>query len=400
LKNSTSEKKRRFGFMKERIRKVIRDNHSILGDCALINARRLYYLSLIDIPLRMVNIYLFQFKQSYDTPTSKIWSQGIAASHFTLLVFMIGFLFISRSMKRKNEPHTAMFILQYVVVIVIMASGIVIVTFDQLVTSNITPFLLISIVCGTVFLIRPSISFIIFAASYTVYYFSIAFTISNHEVLFSNRVNGITAVAIGFFLSLIMWHYNYTNITQMRHIQNQQKQLERMAYYDPLTDLPNRRLFDKLVKQEYSSMQRHGHESAIVILDIDDFKYINDTYGHPAGDNILIQLGELLKSNVRESDTVSRFGGEEFMILLPKISLEGGYAFAERLREFIEEKRFTIGSTSLRVTCSFGVSLLSGTNNQGPDDYYFLADKALYMAKQDGKNRVETACESLDTTSS
>ncbi|NLM44371.1 MAG: GGDEF domain-containing protein [Clostridiales bacterium] len=166
-----------------------------------------------------------------------------------------------------------------------------------------------------------------------------------------------------------------------------------MAYYDPLTDLPNRRLLEKLIKKEFSSMQRYGYETVIIILDIDNFKYINDTYGHPVGDNILRQLADLLKSNVRESDTVSRFGGEEFIILMPKTSVEGGYAFAERLRKIIMEKSFNIGSITLQITSSFGVSSMRNMTSQSLEDYYFLADKALYLAKQSGKNRVERAYE-------
>ncbi|NLC44952.1 MAG: diguanylate cyclase, partial [Clostridiales bacterium] len=164
-----------------------------------------------------------------------------------------------------------------------MASGIAIVSIDQLVTSNITPLLLTCIACGSVFLLRPLISFIFFYSSFVAYYFIIEFTISNQEILLSNRVNGVTAVGIGFLLSLIMWNSKHTNIIQSRHIVTQQKQLERMAYYDPLTDLPNRRLFDKLVAQEISSIKRYGHEATLIILDIDDFKSINDTYGHPVG---------------------------------------------------------------------------------------------------------------------
>lgn len=153
---------------------------------------------------------------------------------------------------------------------------------------------------------------------------------------------------------------------------------------------------DKLIKREFSSMQRQGHESVIIILDIDNFKNVNDTYGHPVGDNILRQLAALLANNVRESDTVSRFGGEEFVIFMPKTSLEEGYAFAERLRKLIMEKRFTTGAIKLRITSSFGVSLLSDIKSHSLEDYYCLADKALYLAKQCGKNRVEIACGSAE----
>jgi diguanylate cyclase (GGDEF)-like protein len=378
-----------FTYLKEMAIKIYHDNNSILDECSLMNIRRAYYLSMISVPLRLVNILLFLIADSYDTHVANVWRKGIITSHFSLLAFMLGLFLLTRKLRYKKEANTFIHIIQYIVVIVIMASGVAIVTIDQLVTSNITPFLLICIVCGIVFLIRPLVSFVMFTATYASYYFLLELTISNQEMLLSNRVNGITAVGIGFLISLIMWNNNYTNIFQKRRIAIQQKQLERMAYYDPLTDLPNRRMLSKLLKQEISLMKKsNSHESIIIILDIDDFKNINDTYGHPVGDNMIIQLGNLLKSNVRELDTVSRFGGEEYIILMPRTSLENGYNFAERLRKLISEKEFTIGSISLRITCSFGISLLSN-NIENSDDYYFLADKALYLAKQNGKNRVE-----------
>ncbi|HQE65924.1 MAG TPA: GGDEF domain-containing protein [Bacillota bacterium] len=386
--------------MKRKILKAFHDYNSVLGECAHINTRRIYYLSIIAIPLRIINIFLFTFTKSNDTQVLKTWSQGIIASHFILLILMIVFFLTTHRLKNRIEPNTTMFVLQYIVVVVIMASGIAIVTFDQLVTTNITPFLLICIINGVIFIIRPLASFIIYATSYVTYYYLIALTITDQQVLLSNRVNGITAIGIGFLLSFILWHYNYTNIIQKRRIEIQQKQLEKMAYYDPLTDLPNRRLLEKLIKREFSSMKRYGHETVIIILDIDDFKKINDTYGHPVGDNILMQLADLLKSNVRESDTVSRFGGEEFIILMPRTSLEEGYVFAERLRKLIMEKRFTIGTVTLGITSSFGVSSMRDISPQALEDCYFLADKALYLAKQSGKNRVKKASESAGMTDS
>ncbi len=375
--------------IKNKIIKYFQDNNSVLGECALINIRRIYYLSIIAIPMRLIVLSTFM-NTSYDTRTLKVWSQGIVASHFMLLIFMIGFFFITRKLKDRTEPNTTMFILQYTAVIVVLASGIAIVTFDQLVTTNITPFLLSCIVTGAVFLIRPLISFIVYLISYLAYYYLIALTIIDQQVLLSNQINGITAVGIAFLLSIITWHYNYTNIIQKRRIEIQQKQLERMAYYDSLTDLPNRRLLDKVIKEEMSSMKHNGHEAVIIILDIDNFKNINDTYGHLVGDIILRQMAGFLKSNVRETDTVSRFGGEEFIILMPETSLEEGYAFAERLRKLIMEKRFIVGSITLQITASFGVSLLTDTNSQNLKDCYIFADKALYVAKKGGKNRVET----------
>ncbi|MGI6678335.1 MAG: GGDEF domain-containing protein [Dehalobacterium sp.] len=385
-----STKTQFFILIKEIIIKKFNENNSVLGECALINIRRLYYLSIIAIPLRILNIYLFASSmESYDTPILKMWSQGIIASHSILLVFMVGFFLTTHKLKNRTDPNKTMYIIQYVAVIVIMASGTAIVSIDQLVTTNITPFLLICVICGLVFLIRPLISIIIYITSYVAYYYLIGLTIMNPQMLLSNRVNGITAVGLGLLLSIILWHYNYTNITQKRRIEMQKKQLERMAYYDSLTELPNRRLLNKLIKQEFSSIERHNHESVIIILDIDDFKNINDTYGHLSGDIVLKQLADILQNSVRESDTVSRFGGEEFIILMPNTTLAGGFAFAERLRKLIMEKSFSIGSDTLRITCSFGVSLLCETQGHNLEEYYSFADQALYWAKQHGKNRTE-----------
>jgi diguanylate cyclase (GGDEF)-like protein len=384
---------RSFTALERKIAQVFQDNNSVLGECAQINTRRIYYLAIIAIPLRIIDIFLFAFTKSYDTLVLKTWSQGIIASHSVLLVLMIGFFLTTHRLKKRTEPNTTMFVLQYIVVVVIMASGIAIVTFDQLVTTNITPFLLICIICGSVFIIRPLASFMIYVASYMAYYYSIALTITDQQILLSNRVNGITAVGVGFLLSFIIWHYNYTNIIQKRRIESQQKQLEQMAYYDPLTDLPNRRLLEKLIKRELASVQRYGQETVIIMLDVDDFKLINDTYGHQVGDSILMQLADLLQNNVRETDTVARFGGEEFIILMPNTSVEEGYSFAERIRKTIMEKVFSVGSVTLQITSSFGVSSMGDINSQNLEDYYLLADRALYLAKQSGKNRVEKAQE-------
>jgi len=378
-----------FTNLKRKLIKAFFDNKNVLDECALINTRRIYLISIIAIPLRIISILLFAFTKSEDIT----WKQGIIGCHSVLLVFMVVFLLITRRLRKKTVPDRAMFVLQFMLVAVIMTLGIIIVVFDQMVMTNITAFVLMCIIVGIILLIRPLVSLIIYVITYVMYYFLLMLTITDPQMLLTNRVNGVIAVGIGFFLSCILWHYNYMNIIQMRRIEAQQKQLEQMAYFDPLTDLPNRRLLEKLIKREIASIRRYGHETAIIILDLDNFKSINDTYGHPVGDNMLRQFADFLTANVRETDTVARFGGEEFIILMPQTSAEEGCIFAERLRQLIMEKRFTVGSVTLQITASFGVSSMRDIIDcDSMDDYYFLADKALYLAKQNGKNRVEKAC--------
>lgn len=381
--------------VKEKIKNILNVDKSVVDECTLINLRRVYALALIAIPLRIISILQFVFTGSYDTQISKMWRRGIIALHLVLLVFMIGFLLAGHILKKRKEPSRPMVILQYIAVIVILTSGIAFAAFDQVITTNITPFVLSCIVSGAVFLIRPQISLMIYLITYGAYYITLDFFIVNQQVLLSNRVNGITAVGIGFLVSLIIWHYNYVNIIQRRHIESQQKQLMEMAYYDSLTGLPNRRFFHKAIEKEYSSIKYNGHESVIIILDIDNFKNINDTYGHLVGDKVLEQISGILKENTRKTDIISRFGGEEFIILMPDTSLDEGSEFAERLRKIIMKKIFTVGSFNLRLTASFGVSLLNNLDNENFEHCYSLADRALYLAKRKGKNKVEKAEGSL-----
>ena len=373
--------------VKRRVQQITHNYNSVVGESARTNMQRVYYMCLIAIPLRIYNIIMVYFSYSRETEMSRTWGMGLVATHFALMLFFVAFLLISLRQKKKAEASTFMKVFQYVVVGVIMLSGIVFVTIDQLVTANITPFLLSCIITGAVFFLRPSAAFLIYGLSYVVYFAALGLTVTDAHLLLSNRLNGITAVGVGLLISVLFWHYNYTNITQKRRIKIQQKQLEQLAYYDALTNLPNRRFLEELLKYEFVSMQRCGSETAIIILDVDDFKLINDTYGHPAGDEVLRQLGELLRNSIRRSHIVARYGGEEFIILMPQSGMEEGCQLAEQLRRLIKEHTFTAGAVALPVTCSFGVSPLQSGPTLG--DFCALADKALYISKRNGKNRVE-----------
>lgn len=159
-----------------------------------------------------------------------------------------------------------------------------------------------------------------------------------------------------------------------------------MAYQDPLTQLPNRRLLDELIKREIGLVQRGQIESCLIVVDLDSFKSVNDTFGHPVGDAVLQQLADLLQENLRGSSILVRLGGEEFVILASNTSLDEAVVLAEWLRECVERNQFVIGKHKIRLTASFGVAPLLGTEQA--EDYYDLADQALYRAKQRGKNCV------------
>jgi len=166
------------------------------------------------------------------------------------------------------------------------------------------------------------------------------------------------------------------------------KELEHLSITDKLTDLYNRQKLDEVLNYEYSQSTRYGSVFSIVILDLDDFKKINDTLGHLVGDDVLKTVSKIIKSSIRDSDTGGRWGGEEFMIILPKTSEEEASHVAEKLRSSVESTDFGI---NIPLTCSMGVSSTDGRKEL--KELLSNADKAMYKAKRSGKNKVIKASE-------
>jgi diguanylate cyclase (GGDEF)-like protein len=164
------------------------------------------------------------------------------------------------------------------------------------------------------------------------------------------------------------------------------EQLFRQATTDVLTGVYNRLKFNEVLGAEIKRVMRHFSPLSLIMLDIDHFKGINDTFGHSTGDRVLQQMAQLLKDNLRKYESLARWGGEEFMILVPDDDLEQASQLAERLRGIIEQSTFSAASP---VTGSFGVTQLR--EDDTIDSFINRADDALYRAKKRGRNRVETA---------
>lgn len=176
--------------------------------------------------------------------------------------------------------------------------------------------------------------------------------------------------------------------SQIDEIRILQTRLAEQAVRDPMTGLYNRRYLDETLEREVARARREGHPLSIVMLDVDHFKKLNDTYGHQAGDEVLKALAGLLRDNTRTEDVACRYGGEEFLVLLPSMPLDKACERAERWRNQLEQKTFYFGNFSLSVTASFGVSSYPH-HGKTPDDLTRAADAALYSAKHNGRNRVE-----------
>jgi diguanylate cyclase (GGDEF)-like protein len=169
----------------------------------------------------------------------------------------------------------------------------------------------------------------------------------------------------------------------------QNARLYEMAMVDGLTGLYVRRYFDARLDEEIQRTRRFGSEFSIVLMDIDDFKALNDTYGHTTGDRLLRMIADTVRRQMRGVDTAARYGGEEVSMILPGTSMVDAYNQAERIRQQIAELRLGEGEGRLSVTASFGIASHPDGGATGAEELIRLADRALYRAKRTGKNRVE-----------
>jgi len=166
-----------------------------------------------------------------------------------------------------------------------------------------------------------------------------------------------------------------------------EQDLQILCRTDPLTTAANRRAFNEIISQEFSRFKRSQKEYALIMIDLDHFKSINDQHGHGAGDRVLIEVTERCKDNLRVHDIIARLGGEEFCILLPYTNLEQAHKVAERLRQKIEVMPIISDGNRIKVTVSVGISLVSEGDSDGHDAIE-RADKKLLEAKSLGRNRV------------
>ncbi|MGV1100057.1 diguanylate cyclase [Thiovibrio sp. JS02] len=196
---------------------------------------------------------------------------------------------------------------------------------------------------------------------------------------------------ISLFLGIIYFYI----LKLMRQLTDAHEKIREMATRDELTGLYNRRHFFARFEEELSRAIRQGHHLGCILLDLDHFKRVNDTYGHSAGDAVLQATAILLRESSRRADVVARYGGEEFVILLPECQMECALSAAEKLREFIAGESIAVGGgRELMITASFGVASFPPETLQKtgqPSLLINLVDKALYRAKANGRNRVEAA---------
>lgn len=378
----------------------IRQDYQQFGDELLEKTfHRIFLLSMVATPVSAVHIVIFA-GLAFDSETEQTWRLGIILYHSAMCLVFGSVALLTRPSLRQRWSLTAKRLFCRVSHGTLLAAGIVVTSIDQLVTPAVTPFLVACMVAGMLFIVNPLRALLIYSVLFIFYGVALSQVQPDNVILLSNLVNGLTACSIAAGLSWLLWLQNVSSLRQRNIILEQQhklqlsnQQLEQLATRDELTGLANRRMLQMLVHEEQTMMRRHGSSACLLLLDLDHFKTINDQYGHPAGDQMLCQLAELLTRSVRGSDRIVRWGGEEFGILLRNTDVKQGLQVAENIRSAIGDYRAELMDQSglkhdVRITVSIGLASLDASAADMLDQGYRAADVALYEAKTGGRNRV------------
>ena len=222
----------------------------------------------------------------------------------------------------------------------------------------------------------------------TVTYYEInSSTIQDKRASFIGRLIEIRNITDLKTTELKLREANKQLTNQIDEIEKLRLQMEEMAIHDSLTGLFNRRTLGNFLEREIAQAQRSSKPLVVVLMDIDHFKNINDEFGHQAGDRVLIELGQLILENTRQSDFACRFGGEEFVIVIPEIEIPDALRRIDQLRESVNQRTFIFSQQRMHITLSAGIAVYP-QNGETTDTLLFAADQALYAAKHAGRNRV------------
>jgi diguanylate cyclase (GGDEF)-like protein len=172
-----------------------------------------------------------------------------------------------------------------------------------------------------------------------------------------------------------------------RSVDAMRQRLIELVGTDPLTGALNRRALELRLRREWRGAKRRGSALAVLAVDLDNFKPINDTHGHAAGDTVLRELADVMRMTVRDTDVIARVGGDEFVLLLPDTGWQGAITLAERLRRHVDEQTFA-GEQRIPLTVSIGIALARGADDVRATDLLEEADRSLYRAKTSGRNRI------------
>jgi diguanylate cyclase len=328
-------------------------------------------------------------------PQRDILGTGYSYFTFHMLLFTMmaaAFIYIRKNINtisneniRFNQNMTLIF------TILFLSCFTIITGLDQQKGGELTVYIAMMLCCAILIHFKSPINYVVFGIPFLIFIISMFVFQHDESIRTMHLINGsfLSIVTIG--VSKYAYDNYYGQVGKNLLLEEANKKLRFVSLHDPLTGLANRRNFEIQIEHELQLQKRYEHYSALVLIDLDRFKRINDQFGHLAGDNVLQEIADILCDNIREADLASRWGGEEFLLLLSHTTLDGAYLLVDRIKQEIETHTFSVGNDGIHITASFGIAPLFADEQNSYLASYHMADQAMYTAKSNGRNQIVVA---------
>lgn len=347
------------------------------------------------VALNLLHVLVFGLMH-FDDPLRNAWAHQIATAHAAMALLMSATGWLARRAQARPSSAYLLRLLPEYASVLILAWAVVLTVMDQAISTSINPFINAAVGVSIVFLLRPRSALAILVLGWCALAWTLGLTTDNPALLTTNRMNAASASALALLVSILLWRrYAQTELLQRalaasnQQLETQRAELETLATRDPLTGLFNRREFVHQAEDELARAQRHGTALSLLMVDLDHFKSINDQFGHPTGDEVLRHVAQLMVHAVRQTDRVARFGGEEFVLLLPDTTETEALHLAEKLRHKLAGT--PVPGRGIFVTASIGLACRSAGSTLTLDTLLQHTDQAMYQAKHQGRNRTVVA---------
>lgn len=368
------------------VHRLRRESDNLIDETAQLNIRRFRLMSLVTVPILLLFALIVGLRV-VETPDESRWRAGIVLFDLAMAAM---YLLVNLAMAIVKNGKLLPWI-QGVAATIILFFNVMLTVVGQLVSPNLTVLMVGLVSFSTIILFRPRTTALVLIPNFIAFYFLLPLTQASDTLLFSNRINGLILFVLAMFLSYLFWITKIQAVKQLALIRDQRSQLEianrrlyELATTDRLTGLFNRGHMEELLSNKYAHLAQTDKQVVLLLLDIDNFKVVNDQLGHPAGDRLLQEIAQLLKRHADESTLLSRWGGDEFMIALLKSSEEKALEFASAILPEVKAIVTASEGRSVPVSASFGVAVV----NDRFDLAYQQVDRNLYHAKLQGKGRV------------
>lgn len=367
-----------------------------------VNASHLRIATLVMLALDLVHVVVFGVLNTTTDPVNATWAAQVTQAHAVMACLMAWCFWMLTY--RPHGPLARHLPVITAAGVLCMASMLTLA--DQRITTNISAYLNASAAVAIVLLLRPLHALVLYALAGAGLAWGLGQVPASDATLLSNRVNVATASVLSLMVSVLLWRrFVQTELLQQaltqsnRLLEQQRAELETLATRDALTGLLNRRECMHRVHLELARARRDGTPVSLLIIDLDHFKDVNDRFGHPAGDAVLRHIASLMAQSVRSTDLLARWGGEEFVVLLPNTDAPRALILADKLRLKLAATptlwQQDGHNVAIPLSASIGLSSLHPDNTEAVaatmDTLLSHADQALYAAKRAGRNRVVRA---------